>query len=170
MKKRRPREETEKWLWDKFEKIKAKGEPTGPTAFAKHVGVDRTYLYRFPSLAAELSSYGKQTQPSLSGRGVGVTKTEAKKREIDARVRREHTQWSIEISELRKHLKDAKDEVAILSRDKQDVSDKLLRMRRLCELLLMLASEAGVSPVELEKIQAQVMGERLTLASSSGQS
>lgn len=157
MKKRGTRGETDKWLWDEFEKIKAKGEPTGPTAFAKHVGVDRTYLYRFPSLAAALSAYGKQTQPSISGRGVGVTKTEAKKREIDARVRREHTQWSIEISELRKQLKDARDEITVLNSDKLDLSGKLGRIRRLYEALLLLASEAGVSPIELEKIQAQVM-------------
>jgi hypothetical protein len=168
MKKRGTRQETEEWLWDEFEKIKAKGQPTGPTAFAKHIGVDRTYLYRFPSFVAELSAYGKQTQPSVSGRGVGLSKTEAKKREIDARVRREHTQWSVEISELSKQLKDAKDEIAILIREKRDLSGRLKRTRRLCELLLLLASEAGVSPVELEKIQAEVMKEQAASSPASG--
>jgi hypothetical protein len=85
------RDDTENWLWKEFNKIKNKGEPIGPTAFAKRVGIDRTYLYDFPVLAAEIAAYGKSTQPEKSGRGAGVPAAAAKRREIDAKVRREHT-------------------------------------------------------------------------------
>lgn len=157
MKKRGSREDTENRLWAEFKKIKNKGEPIGPGAFAKRVGIDRTYLYNFPVLAAEVAAYGRSTQPEKSGRGAGVTAATAKKREIDAKVRREHTQWSVEIEELRQRLKDAEATVAALSDENSVLSGKYERLKRLYEYLLMLAVESGVSPSELEKIQEQIL-------------
>lgn len=157
MKKRGSREDTEQWLWEEFNKIKNKGEPIGPTAFAERVGIHRTYLYDFPVLAAEIAAYGKVTQPEKSRRGAGVSAAAAKKREIDAKVRREHTRWSIEIEELRQRLKDAEDSVTTLMQDKRMLSDKYERLKRLYEYLLMLAVEAGVSPSEVERVQEQIL-------------
>ena len=81
----------------------------------------------------------------------------AKKHEIDARVRREHTQWAVEIEELRGRLKTAEDTIATLEGEKQAISDRFERLRRLYEYVLMLAVEAGVSPSELERIQEKIM-------------
>jgi hypothetical protein len=156
MKKRGSREETETWLWEEFNKIKASGEPIGPTAFAKRVEINRTYLYDYPSLVAAIWEHCGSTQPSIPRRG-GVTPGTAKKREIDAKVRREHTQWSVEIEELRRRLGEAETEITTLTEDKRELSGKVERFKRLCEYLLMLAVEAGVSPSELERIQEQIM-------------
>lgn len=144
------REITEKTLWSEFEKFKAEGKPTGPSAFAKHVGVHRTYLYKFPTLIAELSAYGKSTQPHISRRGGGITKAEAKKREIELRVRREHTQWSKELPALRDEIDELKERIRERSEKVKTLEEQLDRLRRVYEHLLMLASEAGVSPAEIE--------------------
>lgn len=157
MKRRGSREDTERWLWEEFKKIKDKGEPTGPAAFAKRVGIDRTYLYTFPALAAEISAYGRATQPEKSGRGAGVSVAAAKKKEIDAKVRREHTRWSVEIEEMRKRLQDAEASVTSLSEEKRVLSASYERLKRLYEYLLMLAVEAGANPTEVEKIQEQML-------------
>lgn len=157
MKKRGSRDDTEKWLWEEFQKIKEKGESIGPTAFARRVGIHRTYLYSFPALAAEVSAYGRATQPEKSGRGVGMSAAAAKKREIDAKVRREHTRWSVELEELRQRLQDAEASVESLEDDKRSLSANYERLKRLYEYLLMLVVEAGVSPSEIEKIQEQML-------------
>jgi hypothetical protein len=98
------RAETEKRLWKLFEEKKEKEEPTGPTSFAKEAGISRGYLYTFVELAAAVSAYAKKTQPKVSLRGAGVTRTEAKKRAIEDQVRREHTRWGKELPELRERL------------------------------------------------------------------
>lgn len=155
MGKRRKPEDTEKWLWDEFAKIKESGKPIGPAAFAAHVGISRTYLYRFTSLVAAVGDYRDSKQSSVSRRR-GLTAGAAKKHEIDAQVRREHTQWGVEIEELRGRLKTAQDTIATLEEDKRVVSEKFERLRRLYEYVLMLAVEAGVSASELERIQEEL--------------
>jgi hypothetical protein len=149
------RAETESRLWAAFEAIRAEGKPTGPSTFAKEVGIDRTYLYTFSSLAAEISAYGRRTQPGKSRCGTGITKEVAQQRELEDRQRREHQQWSKELPEL--HLKIEKFEQEQLSQSTENkiLRERLARIQRAYELLLMLASEAGVSPRELEELQVK---------------
>jgi hypothetical protein len=147
---------TEARLWELFEQIKAEKRPTGPTAFAEEAVIDRTYLYTFPVLAAEISAYGKQTQPSISRRGAGVARTEAIKRGLDEQVRREHTQWSKEIVELRNQCESDMKTIATLEESKEAMEGELQRFKRAYELLLLLAYERGVSPSELEEIQERL--------------
>lgn len=147
---------TEARLWNLFDQIKADGKPTGPTAFAKDAGIDRTYLYSFPVLAAEVSAYGKKTQPHISRRGAGVTKTQAIRRGIDEQVRREHKQWSVEIVELRQQREIDNARIVTLETSEKSLGDELQLFKRAYELLLLLASERGVSPSELEEIQGKL--------------
>jgi len=151
---------TEKRLRILFDKIKEEKRPTGPTAFAREAGISRSYFYTFHELAKEVAEYGRQTQPGISRRGAAVSKTEAKKRDIEDRVRREHTRWAKKIPELERELEEAND--AIDTKDKELAVLKGERecLRRLCEFLLMLASEAGASPVELEKAR-EIAGKAL---------
>lgn len=151
------RKETEDWLWDEFNKIKVTGEPIGPTAFAKKVGINRAYLYEYPSLVAAIWEHYESKLPSVGGHRGRVTAGTAKKREIDAKVRREHTQWSVEIEGLRQRLEEVETTIATLTEDKRILSEQFERFKRLYEYLLMLAVEAGVSPSELERIQEQIM-------------
>lgn len=148
------RAKTEERLREAFEGIKRDGKPTGPSAFAKYVGVHRTYLYTFPSLISELSDYAKKTQPGISKRGAGASKKESGKRELDASIRREHTKWAKELPELRRQAELAEKKVLAQDERISELSGQLERLRRLYEYLLMLASEAGVSPVELEMIES----------------
>jgi chromosome segregation ATPase len=150
------REETERRLWAAFEAIREEGKPTGPSAFAKQVGIDRTYLYTFPSLAAEISAYGRRTQPTKSRRGAGIMKEAAQRRETEARVRREHQQWSHELPQLRHHLEKLEQKSLAQAAENKTLRERLARTQRAYELLLMLASEAGVSPRELEALQEKV--------------
>lgn len=151
------REEREESFWTEFEKFKAEGKPTGPSAFAKHVGVHRTYLYKFPALVAELSTYGKRTQPHISKRGGGLTKEAAKKREIEVRVRREHTKWSRELPMLREKVDENKKQLQERDEKVKTLEEHLARLRRAYEHLLMLAVEAGVIPTEIELMQKHLM-------------
>lgn len=153
----RSRDEREQKLWAEFEKFKAEGRPTGPSAFAKHVGIHRTYLYQFPALVTELSDYGRRTQPRVSKRGRGVPKAEARKKEIDARIRREHTRWSKELPQLRRKVREVEEQLR--DRDKRlgELEGQVNVLRRLYEHLLMLSSEAGVSYRELEIMQAKLV-------------
>lgn len=143
-------------LWTEFDKFKAEGKPIGPSSFAKHVGVHRTYLYKFPSLIAELSAYGRNTQPSISRRGGGISKVEAKRREIQAQVRREHTKWAKELPELQRKLREAEEQLRERDELIRSLGRQLDNLRRLYEHLLMLASEAGVSQNELGEIQKMI--------------
>jgi hypothetical protein len=152
------RAETERRLWTAFEAIRAEGKPTGPSAFAKQVGIDRTYLYTFPSLAAEISAYGRRTQPTKSRRGAGITKEMAQRRETEVRIQREHQQWSHELPQLRHHLEEVEHKFLAQSVENKTLRERLARTQRAYELLLMLASEAGVSPRELETLQEKVCG------------
>lgn len=153
------RTKTEERLWKLFDEKKAKGEPTGPTSFAKEAEISRGYFYTFRELAAAVSAYAKKTQPRVSLRGAGVTRMEAKKRAIDDQVRREHTCWSKEVPTLRQQLKESEDQKTKLSKEKDEVESKYQRLQRAYELLLMLASEAGVSPTELEALQQNLLKE-----------
>jgi hypothetical protein len=147
---------TEARLWKLFNQIKADGKPTGPTAFVKDAVINRAYLYTFPELAAEVSAYGKKTQPHISRRGAGVTKTQAIKRGIDDQMRREHTQWSVEIAELRQQREVDQARIVALENSEKSLGDELQLFKRAYELLLLLASERGVSPSELEEIQGKL--------------
>jgi hypothetical protein len=151
------RAETESRLWAAFEAIRAEGKPTGPSAFAKQFGIDRTYLYTFPSLAAEISAYGRRTQPGKSRRGLGVTKEVAQQREMETRIRREHQQWSKELPELHRQVEKLKQQVIAQAEENQTLRERLARIQRAYELLLMLASEVGVSPRELEVLQEKIV-------------
>jgi chromosome segregation ATPase len=150
------RAETEKRLWELFERIKAEGRPTGPTAFAHEAGIDRTYFYSFRELAAAVSAYGRTTQPHISRRGAGIKAAEAKRRQVEDQVRREHTRWAEELPKLRRQLEEA--EMAVRQRDEriEELLEKIQLLRRAYEYLLMLASEAGASPSELEAIRQKV--------------
>jgi septin family protein len=147
------REDNEKRLWEIFERIKEEKRPTGPTAFSIEAGIDRTYLYSFSMLAAEVSAYGRETQPHISRRGAGVAKAGAKKREIEDRVRREHTQWAKEVPELKQELLEAQQVIQQREEQIDSLQDRLQRVMRVFELLLMIAYEAGASPSELENLQ-----------------
>jgi hypothetical protein len=147
---------TEERLWALFEKIKAEGRPTGPTAFAKEAEISRPYLYRFTVLAAEVSAYGRQTQPKISRRGSGVTRTEAVKRGVDDQVRREHTSWAVEVEELRKRGEEDRKTIVALQESKQALEEEVQTYKRAYERLLLLAKEAGVSPSELEALQQRL--------------
>jgi hypothetical protein len=147
---------TEARLWALFDRIKEEKRPTGPSAFAKEAGIDRTYLYSFPLLAAEVAAYGKQTQPSISRRGAGVSKAEGKKREIEDRVRREHTLWAKEVPQLRQELAQAKEINRQRDKEMAALENRVQLFMRGYETLLLLASEAGVSPLELEELQERV--------------
>jgi chromosome segregation ATPase len=152
------RAETERRLRAAFEAIRAEGKPTGPSAFAKQVGIDRTYLYTFPSLAAEISAYGRRTQPTKSRRGAGITKEASQRRETETRLRREHQQWSHELPQLRQRLEQLEQKLLAQSAENKALRERMARIQRAYELLLMLASEAGVSPRELEALQEQAIG------------
>lgn len=147
---------TEARLWALFDRIKEEKRPTGPSAFAKEAGIDRTYLYSFPLLATEVAAYGKQTQPGISRRGAGVSKAEGKKREIEDRVRREHTQWAKEVPQLRQELAQAKEINQQRDQEVAELHSRVQLLMRGYETLLLLASEAGVSPLELEELQEKV--------------
>lgn len=150
------RAQTEDRVRNLFDAKKAKGLPTGPTSLAKEVGISRGYFYTFTELAAEVSAYAKKTQPKISRRGAGVSRTEAKKRAIDDQVRREHTRWSKEVPTLKQQLKDSEDEKKKLAEENGDIRVKYERFKRAYELLLLLAHEAGVSPTELEALQEKL--------------
>lgn len=150
---------TEEKVRNLFDEKKAKGLPTGPTSLAKEVGISRGYFYTFTELAAEVSAYAKKSQPKISRRGAGVSRTEAKKRAIDDQVRREHTRWSKEVPTLKQQLKDSEDEKKKLADEKEEIRAKFERFKRAYELLLMLAHEAGVSPTELEALQQKLSQE-----------
>jgi predicted RNase H-like nuclease (RuvC/YqgF family) len=147
------RASTERRLWELFEKIKKEKRPTGPSDFAREAGISRSYLYTFNELAREVAKYGRTTQPQISRRGAGVSKTQAKKRDIDERVRREHTKWAKELPKLRQENEEANDTIETKDREIEALKKERNCLGRLCELLLMLASEAGASLVELEKIR-----------------
>jgi chromosome segregation ATPase len=153
------RAQTEERVRRLFDEKKAKGLPTGPTSLAKEAGISRGYFYTFAELAAEVSAYAKKTQPKISRRGAGVSRTEAKKRAIDDQVRREHTRWSKEVPALKQQLKDSEDERKKLAEEKEEIQAKYERFKRAYELLLMLAHEAGVSPTELESLQQKLSQE-----------
>lgn len=151
------RKETEDRLWAIFDKIRAEGRPTGPTDFAKEAGVDRSYFYTFHELAAEVSAYAMQTQPKRSRRGAAISKGQAKKRGIEDRVRREHTQWSKEVPELKHQIEEAKSIIRETEGKIETLKDQRQRLMRACELLLMIASEAGANPKELEEIRTKAI-------------
>lgn len=153
------RTKTESRLRKLFDEKKEKGEPTGPTSLAKEAKISRGYFYTFTELAAEVSAYAKKTQPKISRRGAGVSRTEAKKRAIDDQVRREHTRWSKEVPTLKQQLKDSEDGKKKLAEEKEEILAKYERLKRAYELLLMLAHEAGVSPTELEALQQKLSQE-----------
>lgn len=156
VKRHEKREDTEAYLWEEFEKLKADAIPTGPTAFAKHVGTHRTYIYKFPSLAAALSAYGKKTQPSVSRRGGGISRVDAKKREIEAQVRREHSRWQRELPDLRLKLEEAEKMQGEYKEMLDDLERRLNNQKRINEYLLMIAWEKGVSLSELEMIRSKL--------------
>lgn len=107
-------------------------------------------------LAAEVSAYGRKTQPKISRRGSGVSRTEAIKRGVDDRVRREHTKWAGEIEELRKQGEDDRKTIAALQESKQALEEEVQIYKRAYERLLLLSKEAGVSPSELESLQQRL--------------
>jgi hypothetical protein len=106
---------------------------------------------------ATIWEFCELSQPSGSSRRRGVTASEAKKQEIDAKVRREHTQWSVEIEELRSRLGEAETKIVTLTEEKRALTEQFDRFKRVYEYVLMLAVEAGVSPSELEKIQEKLI-------------
>lgn len=147
------REETEKRLWELLRRLKETKTAITVTEFAKLGGITRTYLYQFHELAAEVAEYAKQTQPKRSRRGAGVKVGEAKKRDISERVRREHAQWAREIPRLREEIEELAEGLKESDKEKRKLKEQRDQLRRILELLLLLASEAGVSPRELEELK-----------------
>lgn len=146
----------EERLWVLFDEIRDREEPTGPTDFCRRAGIHRTYLYRFTVLAAEVAEYGRKTQPKVSRRGAGVTKTDAVKRAIDNQVRREHAQWAEELPELRKRLEESEKANRRKDEEMKAIKEEFQKYKRAFEYLLLLASEAGVHVLELERIRERV--------------
>ena len=108
-------------------------------------------------LAAEVAEYAKETQPKRSRRGAGAKKRgEVKKRDVEERLRREHAQWSKELPKLRGRIEELEAKLEKVSGEKRKVDEERDRLRRLIELLLLLASEAGVDTIELEEINKKV--------------
>jgi DNA repair exonuclease SbcCD ATPase subunit len=147
------RVERETDLRRRFELLKAERKPTTVAGFARDAGIDRTYLYNFPALAAEISAYARKTQPAKSRRAGRLSRTAARAGEIDARIRREHARWSGELPKLRQELEKAKARVKSL----EEHVEQLERVRTAYGLLMMLATEAGVSPVEIERLQTKAL-------------
>lgn len=150
------RDKTAERLRAKFEDLKERNIPIGPASFARHVGIDRSYLYTFTELVAEISAYGRKMQPGKSNRGPGINVARARKRALDSRKLQEHAQWSKLVPEL-------KDQVDGLQRDKANGIEELKSVHRELEVLrgayeylLLIAVEAGASPSEIEKIQASL--------------
>ncbi|HEX7241316.1 MAG TPA: hypothetical protein VF263_13660 [Longimicrobiaceae bacterium] len=143
------REERETDLRRRFEEIKAKKKPTSMTALAREAGINRTYLYTFRALAAEVSAYAKKSQPRISHQAGRLSRSAARSRELDARMRREHKRWSTELPKLRARYKKRGERIQELEAQLKPFE----RIRRAYELLLLLAYEAGVSPRELEDLQ-----------------
>jgi len=150
------KEQTERRLWELFDEIRSRGEPTGPTDLSRRAGIHRTYLYQFPVLAAEVAAYGRKEQPKISRRGAGVTRTDAVKRAIDIQVRREHAEWSEEIPKLRKRLEEAEETDRRKGVEIRTLTEEIQKYKRAFEYLLLLASEAGVHLLELERIREKV--------------
>lgn len=151
------RDETEKRLWELLCRLKETKTPITVTEFCKLGGKSRSYLYRFRELAAEVAEYAKETQPKRSRRGAGAKKRgEAKKRDVEERLRREHAQWSKELPKLIGRIEELEANLEKVSGEKREVDEERDRLRRLIELLLLLASEAGVDPIELEEINKKV--------------
>jgi predicted nucleic acid-binding protein len=154
------RKATEDRLWSLFDKIREEKRPVGVTAFAKEAGIDRSYLYTFHELATEISAYAVKTQPKKSRRGAAVSKTQAMKKGIEDRVRREHTMWSKEVPELKERLSEATSVINELKEENANSKNSAQRFKRACELLLLLASEAGANPRELEEVSRKAFTER----------
>lgn len=151
------RKVTELKLWELFERIKTEGRPTGITEFAKEAGFHRTYIYTFPVLAEEVTAYGKLTQPAKSRRGAGVSKLEARKRQLDERARGEHKRWTKEVPELRQKLVDAESRINAQDEQIASIQRENQLLMRAYEHLLLLASEAGAGLSELEALQNKVV-------------
>jgi CRP-like cAMP-binding protein len=73
-------------------------------------------------------------------------------------VRREHQQWSHELPQLRQQFEKLEQKCLAQSAENNTLRERLARTQRVYELLLILASEAGVSPRELEVLQEKVRG------------
>jgi len=88
-----------------------------------------------------------------ANRGAGIVKEAAQQREAEARMRREHQQWSKELPKLQQRLESVEQSLLAQTAENKTLRVRLERTQRAYELLLMLASEAGVSPRELEALQ-----------------
>lgn len=150
------REETERRLWKLLRNLKETKTPVGVAEFARLGGVSRAYLYRFHELSAAVAEYAKETQPSKSRRGAGVKVGEAKKRDINEQMRREHARWSDELPQLQQQVERLESELKENSSERQRLIEQRDLFRRFIEFLLLLASEAGVRPQELEAIKEKL--------------
>jgi hypothetical protein len=147
---------TEKRLRRRFEEMKKKKIPTGPADFARDVGIDRSYLYTFTELAAEISAYGRKTQPEKSKRGPGINVGKAKKKALDAQKMREHAEWSRLVPGLMSELDEKELERATAVEEARSARVQRDAVRRAYERLMLVAVEAGVSPAEIEKIHSSL--------------
>lgn len=143
-------ERTQSRLRETFETLAASGEPCGVGEFAKRCGIDRSTLYKYPEILADVSEYARRTQPKTSRRGAMVAKLEAKKRQIDANLRREHGKLSRELPQLSQDLEETKAKLDEVETRCADAEAKYTRLKRGFEYLMMLALEAGASPSEIE--------------------
>lgn len=144
---------TEERLWELLRRLKETKTPITVTEFCGLADISRSYLYRFREVAAEVAEYAKETQPKRSRRGAGVKRGEAKKQDISEKLRREHAQWSKELPKLRRQLEEVSNKLGTAEENNQSLREREKALMRLVELLLLLASEAGVSPIDLEEIK-----------------
>jgi len=151
------RQATENRLWSLFDKIREENRPIGVTDFAKEAGIDRSYLYTFHELAAEISEYAVKTQPKRSRRGAAVSKTQAIKRGIEDRVWREHTAWSVEVPELKIKIFNETSAKKKLKEENVSLKNSMQQIKRALELVLLIAYEAGANPLELEEVSRKAL-------------
>jgi len=82
----------------------------------------------------------------------------AEQREMETKIRWEHQQWSKELPELHIYVEKLEQTLLTQSAENTALCERLARIQRAYELLLMLASEAGVSARELESLQTKAQG------------
>lgn len=148
------RDKTEENLRAQFEELKKRKVPVGVASFSRHAGIDRSYLYTFTELAAEISAYARETQPDKSRRGPGISIKKAKQRALDSQKLREHAQWSKLVPELNEKVSSLESDKERAAEELATARRQLVKVRGAYEYLLLIAVEAGVSPSEIEKIQA----------------
>lgn len=151
------RQQTELWLYTEFEKIRASGKPIGITSFAKKLEINRSTIYQYPILAAEITEYAKKTQPKLSKRGAGAPLLEAHKRDATLKVRREYTKVVEENGRLRRQLLQSEQQKIVLMEENKQLKERLKRLSGAFVHLQQQAISHGLDPRLLNQQQNEFL-------------